>query len=96
VPNAEQVSRAASDTTAPLPTPDTVTNDRAPVRQSAEALRAQEGQLRVARADRLPSLAITSSYQRLFFPAQFFPTLNQFSEYWFSVGKNCCGKKRRW
>jgi outer membrane protein TolC len=52
------------------------------VRQSAEALRAQEGQLRVARADRLPSLAITSSYQRLFFPQQFFPSLNQFSENW--------------
>ena len=82
LPNAAQVSRAAYDTTAPLPTPDTVTDDRAPVRQSAEALRAQEGQLRVARADRLPSLAITSSYQRLFFPQQFFPSLNQFSENW--------------
>jgi outer membrane protein len=82
LPNAAQVTRAAYDTTAPLPTPDTTTDDRAPVRESAEALRAQEGQLRVARADRLPSLAITSSYQRLFFPSQFFPLLNQFSENW--------------
>jgi outer membrane protein len=65
-----------------LPAPDTVTSDRAPVRQSAEAVAAQEGQLRVARADRLPSLAITSAYQRLFFPSQFFPSLNQFSENW--------------
>jgi outer membrane protein len=52
------------------------------VRQSEEALRASEGQLRVARADRLPSLAITSAYQRLFFPANLFPTLNQYSENW--------------
>ena len=81
-PTAGQVTRAAYDTTAPLPLPDTVTDDRAPVRQSNEALNAQEGLLRVARADRLPSLAITSGYQRLFFPSQFFPTLNQFSENW--------------
>jgi len=73
---------APIDTLAPLPAPDTVTSDRAPVRQSAEAVAAQEGQLRVARADRLPSLAITSAYQRLFFPSQFFPSLNQFSENW--------------
>src|SRR5439155_15354998 len=80
--NAAMVARAAVDTTAPLPAPDTVTDERAPVRESAEALRAQEGLLRVARADRLPSLAITSAYQRLFFPSQFFPSLNQFSENW--------------
>jgi outer membrane protein len=61
---------------------DTVTSDRAPVRESEEAVRAQEGQLRVARADRLPSLALTSQYQRLFFPTSVFPTLNQFSENW--------------
>lgn len=82
LPTAAQVSRAAYDTTAPLPTPDTLTDDRAPVRQSNQAVIAQEGQLRVARADRLPSFAITSGYQRLFFPSQFFPSLNQFSENW--------------
>jgi outer membrane protein len=73
---------ASIDTLVPLPLPDTTTGDRAPVRQSEEALRASEGQLRVARADRLPSLAITSAYQRLFFPANLFPTLNQYSENW--------------
>jgi outer membrane protein TolC len=36
----------------------------------------------VARADRLPSLAITSNYQRLFFPNNFAPNLSQFSENW--------------
>ena len=73
---------AAIDTLVPLPLPDTTTGDRAPVRQSEQALRASEGQLRVARADRLPSLALTSAYQRLFFPANFLPTLNQYSENW--------------
>jgi len=77
-------SGAASviDTLAPLPLPDTSTSDRAPVRESEESLRASEGQLRVARADRLPSLSITSQYQRLFFPQNLFPTLNQYSENW--------------
>jgi outer membrane protein TolC len=73
---------ARMDTLTPLALPDTATSDRAPVRQSEEALRATEGQLRVARADRLPALALTSGYQRLFFPPGFFPTLNQYSENW--------------
>ena len=55
---------------------------RAPVRQTEEAVRAQEGQLTVAQADRLPSLALTSNYQRLFFPSSLFPSLNQFSQNW--------------
>ena len=82
--NASNSSTSASaiDTLAPLPLPDTSTSDRAPVRQSEESLRASEGQLRVARADRLPSLSITSQYQRLFFPQNVFPTLNQYSENW--------------
>ncbi|HEV7994607.1 MAG TPA: TolC family protein [Gemmatimonadaceae bacterium] len=87
--NAANVGNAAPgaaasvvDTLVPLPLPDTTTSDRAPVRESEESLRASEGQLRVARADRLPSLSLTSQYQRLFFPQTFFPTLNQFSENW--------------
>ncbi|MEO6526486.1 MAG: TolC family protein [Gemmatimonadaceae bacterium] len=87
--NASNSDRAVSndvanpiDTLAPLPVPDTSTSDRAPVRQSEEALRASQGQLRVAQADRLPSLALTSQYQRLFFPEKFLPTLSQFSENW--------------
>ena len=72
----------AADTLAVLPEPDTATAARAPVRQSEENVRAQEGLLRVARADRLPSLAITSNYQRLFFPATLTPNLSQYSENW--------------
>jgi outer membrane protein TolC len=71
-----------ADTLTPLPLPDTTTASRAPVRESAEAVRAQEGLLRVARADRLPSLSVTSNYQRLFFPNNLLPSLNQYSENW--------------
>jgi outer membrane protein TolC len=78
------VSRAV-DTLAALPVSDTLVSVRAPVRQSEEAVRAQEGQLRVARADRLPSLAITSNYQRLYFPQDVFPNLNQYTQNW-SIG----------
>ena len=76
------VSALPIDTLAPLPAPDTATANRAPVRQSEENVRAQEGLLRVARADRLPSLAITSNYQRLYFPNTITPNLNRFSENW--------------
>ena len=61
---------------------DTATQRRAPVRQSEEAVRAQEGQLKTARADLLPSLSLTSNYQRLFFPSSFLPSINQYSQNW--------------
>ena len=80
-PNASYVANVA-DTLAPLAISDTSSADRAPVRQSFEAVRAQEGQYRVARADRFPTLSLTSGYQRLFFPSSFLPTLNQYAENW--------------
>ena len=80
--NASLTAGAAVDTLAPLAIPDTATAHRAPVRQSEENVRAQEGLLKVARADRLPSLAITSNYQRLFFPTGLSPNLGLFSENW--------------
>ncbi|MEP7000980.1 MAG: TolC family protein, partial [bacterium] len=61
---------------------DTSTDRRAPVRESAEAVRAQEGNLKSARADLLPAFSLTSAYQRLFFPNNFLPSLNQYSENW--------------
>ena len=73
---------AVADSLAPLPAPDTASASRAPVRQSEENVRAQDGLLRVARADRLPSLSITSNYQRLFFPSGITPNLRQYSENW--------------
>jgi len=54
---------------------DTAVSGRAPMRQVEEAVRAQEAQVRVARAERIPSLAIVSNYQRLYFPSKVLPTL---------------------
>jgi outer membrane protein TolC len=47
-----------------------------------ESVKAQEGLLRAARADRFPTISLTSGYQRLFFPTSTFPQLNDFRENW--------------
>ena len=70
------------DAQAGIAASDTATARRAPVRQSEEAVRAQEGQLKSAKADLLPSLSLTSNYQRLFFPSNVLPSFNQYSENW--------------
>ena len=62
--------------------PDTSADARATVREAAENVRAQEGLLRAARGDRLPSVAVTSGYQRLFFPTTTFPQFSDFAENW--------------
>ncbi|MDB4877570.1 MAG: outer rane efflux protein [Gemmatimonadetes bacterium] len=62
--------------------PDTSTAVRAPVRQLDEAVRVQEAQVKIARAERIPSFAIVSNYQRLYFPAQLFPNLNNGVNNW--------------
>ena len=77
-----RVARLASDTLLALPAPDTATADRAPVRESAETVRAQEGLLKVARADRLPTFALNTNYQRLFYPSNTLPSLSSYSENW--------------
>jgi len=74
--------QAITDSLATIPSADTSSALRAPVRESAEAVRAQEGLLRVARAERLPSFSLNTNYQRLFFPNSFLPSLGQFSENW--------------
>jgi outer membrane protein len=56
--------------------PDTVVSDRAPVRQADEGVVQSEAQLKVAKSERIPTLSIVSNYQRLYFPAQVFPSLN--------------------
>ena len=70
------------DAQAGIAASDTATARRAPVRQSEEAVRAQEGQLKSAKADLLPSFSLTSNYQRLFFPSNVLPSFNQYSENW--------------
>ena len=62
--------------------PDTSAVRRAAVREAAENLQAQEGLLQVARAERYPALALTSGYQRLYFPQNTFPSWSDFRENW--------------
>lgn len=47
--------------------PDTSSNNRAPVRQLGEALRAQEAQLAITRSQRLPTVSVSTQYGRLSF-----------------------------
>jgi outer membrane protein len=62
--------------------PDTSADHRATVRQALENVRAQEGQLQVARSERYPAFSLTSGYQRLFFPAGTLPAWNDFRQNW--------------
>jgi outer membrane protein TolC len=54
---------------------DTSSSSRAPVRELDEAIKIQEAQVKIAKAERIPSFAITSNYQRLYFPNNPFPNL---------------------
>jgi outer membrane protein TolC len=66
---------------------DTTAEERATVRELAEALRAQQAQARVARAERLPAVPLTTSYGRVAFPASGAPSWNNFLTNWtVSVG----------
>ena len=62
--------------------PDTNVADRAPVRQLEENVRAQQRLVRAARGERLPTLQITSGYQRLYFPTSVFPQWSNARENW--------------
>jgi outer membrane protein len=55
---------------------------RAPVRQLEQAVIAQEGLVRAARAERLPTVQIVSGYQRLYFPNELFPDFGQARQNW--------------
>ena len=61
---------------------DTSTSRRAPVRELDEAVKAAEAQVRVARAERIPSFALVSNYQRLYFPSNVFPSLSNGVNNW--------------
>ncbi|HEU4988451.1 MAG TPA: TolC family protein, partial [Gemmatimonadaceae bacterium] len=62
--------------------PDTAATHRAAVREAAQNLRAQQGLLKAAKAERYPALALTSGYQRLYFPQSTFPSWSNFRENW--------------
>ncbi|MFN2637498.1 MAG: TolC family protein [Gemmatimonadaceae bacterium] len=63
-------------------TADTAAIDRATVRQAAEAIDAQRGLLRVVKAQRLPTLALTSQYGKVAFPLNKFPQSGDFRTNW--------------
>ena len=63
-------------------TPDTVTSHRASVRQAQEAVIAQQSQLHVARAQRIPSLSLTSQYGAVAYPTSGLPSSSQFRTNW--------------
>jgi outer membrane protein TolC len=63
-------------------TVDTAVSDRAPVRQLEQTVRAQEGLLKAAKAERIPSVALVSNYQRLYFPSNAFPNLADARQNW--------------
>lgn len=61
---------------------DTSADVRATVRQLEQSLEAQEAQRRIARAEYLPSLTLSSSYGRVAFPNAGLPDWNQFVNNW--------------
>ncbi len=62
---------------------DTTTTNRAPVRQAAQAVTAQEAQYRIARSQRLPTVSLVSNYGKVGYPSGVFPTsLGDFSTNW--------------
>lgn len=71
--SALELTSFAGDTSAAL---------RATVRQAAEAIDAQRGLLRIVKAQRLPSLALTSQYGKVAFPSSGFPSTADFRTNW--------------
>ncbi|HEX8725146.1 MAG TPA: TolC family protein [Gemmatimonadaceae bacterium] len=62
--------------------PDTAAARRAAVREAEQNLRAQQGLLQAAHAERFPAIALTSGYQRLYFPQTAFPSWSDYRENW--------------
>lgn len=62
--------------------PDTASSNRAAVRQADEAVNAQRQLVRVARAQRLPSLSLTSQYGAVAYPQNGLPRSNDFRANW--------------
>lgn len=68
---------------ATLATSDTSVSSRAVVRQAEKGIEVATQQLKATKAQRLPSLAATTNYQRLAYPSGILPTsLNEFYPNW--------------
>lgn len=65
-----------------IATADTSTDGRAPVRQATEAVEVQRQLLRAQKGERLPAIALSSTYQRFAYPVNGFPGFNEFFPNW--------------
>jgi len=63
-------------------TADTSATDRATVREAAASIDAQQGLLKVSKAQRFPTLALTSQYGKVAFPLTNFPQSGDFRTNW--------------
>jgi outer membrane protein TolC len=64
-------------------TGDTATSVRAPVRQAVQNVKIQRNQVKIARAQRWPSVGVASSFGRVTYPTAFaVPSLSQFNTNW--------------
>ncbi|HWA56266.1 MAG TPA: TolC family protein, partial [Gemmatimonadales bacterium] len=61
---------------------DTTTDARAPVRQAQASVEEQEQRYRVARAERYPSVTLSSSFARLGYPSDVLPSWSDFVSDW--------------
>ena len=61
---------------------DTSVVNRAPVQQAETLVTVQEGSLRIARAQRLPNISLTSQYGRVAYPGSLLPDLDSFRTNW--------------
>ncbi len=77
-----RLASEAIDGRVTTPPSDTSANARATVRQAAASLEAQEQALTVARAQRLPSLNLTSQYGRVAYPIGGVPGWSDFLSNW--------------
>ena len=62
--------------------PDTASVNRAAVRQADEAVRAQKQLVRIAKAQRFPSISLSSQYGAVAYPANGLPGSNDFRANW--------------
>jgi outer membrane protein TolC len=62
--------------------PDTAASRRAPVREAAENVKAQQGQLQIARSGWFPSLVLSSAYSRVAYPSGGIPAWGNFYPNW--------------
>lgn len=67
-------------------TPDTVSTQRAPVREADRAVEADQAALKVAKAQRIPTLTVSSQFGREAFPNSGFPDWSQFRSNWTVTG----------